>query len=75
MENVKLIEELYGVANAMIEDGQQPFAVAASFVLAGLQMYRTSLSDDEYDKMVAAIYEARGRVRSLEEIAIPRTLN
>jgi len=75
MENVKVFEDVYDLANKMIKDGEQPFAVAAVFVLAGLQMYRTSLSDDDYDKMVASIYEARDRVRSLDEIATVRTLN
>lgn len=75
MENVKVFEDVYDLANKMIKDGEQPFAVAAVFVLAGLQMYRTSLSDDDYDKMVASIYEARDRVRSLDEIATIRTLN
>ena len=75
MEDTKLIEEVYDLANKMIADGSPPFAIAATFVLAGPQMYKTSLSAEDYEKMVDSIYDSRDRVRSLEEIAIPRTLN
>jgi len=75
MSETKLFEDVYDLANTMIKDGEKPFAVAAVFVLAGLQMYKTSLSDEDYEKMVGSIYDSRDRVRRLEEIATIRTLN
>ena len=42
-----------------------PLALAASLVTLGLAMYRTSLSDEDYDKMCTAIYDTRFRIKKI----------
>ena len=42
-----------------------PLALAASLVTLGLAMYRTSLSDEDYDKICTTIYDTRFRIKKL----------
>jgi len=42
-----------------------PLALAASLVTLGLAMYRTSLSDEDYDKMCTAIYDTRFKIKKI----------
>lgn len=68
MNEFKVFDNLYGVANEMVTNGEKPFTVAAVFVLVGLEMYRTMLSEEDYDQMVDAISNSRNRVKSLTKI-------
>lgn len=63
-------EHVYGIANEMIADGYKPFAIAAVFALVALQIYKTSLSEEDYNKMVDSISENRNKIRSLEDVAV-----
>lgn len=42
-----------------------PLSLAASLVTLGLAMYRTTLSDEDYEKMCTAIYDTRFRIKKL----------
>ncbi|NBV27752.1 hypothetical protein EBS02_01865 [bacterium] len=42
-----------------------PLALAASLVTLGLAIYRTTLSDEEYEKICTAIYDTRFRIKKL----------
>jgi len=63
------LDDVYKFTGTLIEDGHTPFAVAAAFTLVALQMYKTSMTDEDYNKMVDSISESRGRVKSLTEMA------
>lgn len=64
-----LADEIYQLAGDMIADGQKPFAVAAVFVMIALQIYKTSLSPEEYNQMVDSISADRDKIKSLTNIA------
>jgi len=42
-----------------------PLALAASLITLGLAMYRTTLSDEDYEKMCSAIYDTRFKIKKL----------
>lgn len=48
-----------------IEDGFDPFELAAILVTQGLQIYRQILDDDEYDIMLGDIYDNRGMIKKV----------
>lgn len=62
-------ERVYKIAGDMVAEGHKPFAIAAVFALVALQIYKTSLSEEDYNKMVDSISESRNRIRSLEDVA------
>ena len=61
-------DQIYKMAGDMIADGQKPFAIAAIFTMIALQIYKTSLSKEDYDKMVDSISENRDKIKSLPEM-------
>ena len=66
MDGEKLFQRVYDVAAELVtQEDAKPFAVAAVFVLVGLQMYRTSMTDEDYNKMVESIFKSRNEVKSL----------
>lgn len=65
-ENLEAIaNSLYTMAGDMIAEGQKPFAVAAVFTMIALQIYKSSLSEQEYNLMVDSISENRHKIKSL----------
>lgn len=62
-------EQIYQMAGEMIKEGQKPFAVAAVFAMIALQIYKTSLSEEDYNKMVDEISSNRNRIKSLNDVA------
>jgi len=64
---------VYSFTEKLIEEGNTPFAVAAVYIMVAMQIYRTSLSEDEYNSMVDTISEARDKVQILTDIG--RTIN
>ena len=68
-ENLEAIaNSLYTMAGDMIAEGQKPFAVAAVFTMIALQIYKSSLSKEDYDKMVDSISDSRDQIMSLNDI-------
>lgn len=63
----QLFDRAYDLASELVDEGEKPFAIAAVFVLVGLQMYRTSMTDEDYNKMVESIFNSRNQVKSLFE--------
>lgn len=68
-----LTQEVYGFTSEFIMKGNSPFAIAASYVMIAMQIYRTILSEDEYNQMVDVISDSRSQVKTLNDIG--RTLN
>jgi len=67
-ELAALADEIYTMAGRMIEEGNKPFAVAAVFTMIALQIYKTSLSEEDYQGMVDSISENRNQIKSLPEM-------
>lgn len=61
-------DRIYRMAGDMIAEGQKPFAIAAIFTMIALQIYKTSLTKQEYDLMVDSISENRDKIKSLPEM-------
>lgn len=61
-------DKIYQMTGEIIAEGQKPFAVAAVLTMVALQIYKTSLSENDYNKMVDSISESRDKVKSLTEM-------
>lgn len=71
VENAELAaiaDNVYGIAGRMIQEGHKPFAVAAVFTMIALQIYKTSLSEEDYQGMVDSISENRNQIKSLPDM-------
>lgn len=53
-------------ASMMIDRGVAPFAIAASFAQLAFMIYKTSLTEEDYQQMIHTIYESRDRVPRLD---------
>ncbi len=63
-----LADDIYNMAGDKIKEGEKPFAIAAVFIMIALQIYKTSLSEEEYNLMVDSISENRDNIKSLPEM-------
>lgn len=64
MDGEKMFSRAYEIAADLIQEGEAPFSVAAVFVLVGLQMYRSSMNEEDYNRMVDSISKSRNEVKS-----------
>lgn len=48
----------------------KPMEVAAILMAQALSIYRTGLSDDEYNKMIDTISASRGQVQTFDKVVI-----
>lgn len=60
---------MYTLTGKLIEEGQRPFAIAAMYTMIAMQIYRTMLSEKDYNEMVDTISKNRDQVKTLTEIA------
>ena len=67
-ELARLADSVYGNAGELIADGYAPLAVAAVYIMIALQIYKTTLSPEDYQAIVDSISESRNDVRSLTEM-------
>ena len=59
---------VYQFTGELIMQGEKPTVVAATLLLVALQMYKSILNQEDYDKMVETISENRNQVKSLFEM-------
>jgi len=64
------ISDIYKFSTEMVEKGYSPYAIAAMFTLVALQIYKTSMSTEEYNLMVDMISNNRDRVQTLPADAV-----
>lgn len=62
---------LVGQITALIKDNHDVLAVAAVLCRLSLQLYRTTLSDADYNRMVDAISSMRDRITPLQPPQTP----
>lgn len=65
-----IADRMYKLTNDLVAEGYKPFAVAAVHVMIALQMYKTALSDEEYNLMVDSISDNRDQIKSLAPLAV-----
>lgn len=59
------IEDVYKFSTEMIDKGYTPYAIAAMFTLVAMQIYKSSMTDQEYNLMIDMISKNRDRVTAL----------
>lgn len=60
--------ELLDIVNRMVGDGVNSMVIAAMMSNIALQLYKTALSDQDYNAMVDYISANRGRITSFNHI-------
>lgn len=58
--------EFINLANSLAED-VDVLMIAAVMSIIGMSLYRMSLSEDEYNKMVKVMYELKGESKRLDQ--------
>lgn len=59
---------VYKNTNALMAEGYEAFAVAAVYIMVALQIYRSTMSEEDYNTMVDTISESRDRVKKLLDL-------
>lgn len=62
-----LTNQMYTITEELVAEGNSPFAVAAVHVMIALQIYKSSLSEEEYNLMVDSISISRDKIKPLAE--------
>lgn len=64
----ELSKEVYDFAGQLMDEGTEPFAIAALFIMVALQIYKTSMSPEDYNAMVDNISDSRDRIKRLDSL-------
>ena len=65
-DNLETIyESLWNTTRDLTEGGEKPLAVAGVMLVQALTIYKTLLSPEEFDQMVAHITETKDQVKTL----------
>ena len=70
----EISDRMYTLTGKLIEEGRQPFAIAAIYTMIAMQIYKTMLSQEDYNQMVDMISDNRNQVKTLTEV-VKGTLN
>ena len=69
---MKMYDDLYKVMGNWLQQDNESLAVAAVLMATALRVYRTSLSDDDYDQMMDYLSDTRDNI---EKFPTPEELN
>ena len=61
-------DRIYKTTTELMIEGHQQFAIAAALTMIAMQIYKSSLSKEDYDKMIDSISDSRDQVMSLNDI-------
>lgn len=64
----EISDRMYELTGKLIEEGQKPFAIAAIYIMIAMQIYRTMLSEEDYNQMIDAISMNRDQVQTLTSV-------
>ena len=67
-ELIEISDRMYQLTGKLIEEGQQPFAIAAIYIMIAMQIYKTMLSEKDYNEMVDTISSNRNQVQTLTQV-------
>lgn len=68
MELEKLNLLVYEMTNEFLKDGYEPLAVAAMYTMVAMQIYKTTMSEEDYNAMVDVISNSRDKVKKLLDL-------
>lgn len=71
----KLNDEIYGVMSKWIAEGNSPHAIGAALMISALRLYRTTLSDDDYNQFVDFMSDSRDHVQKFDLEGAAKKLN
>lgn len=61
-------DRIYKTTTELMIEGHQQFAIAAALTMVAMQIYKSSLSKEDYDKMVDSISDSRDQVLSFDNL-------
>lgn len=67
-ELIEISDRMYQLTGKLIEEGQQPFAIAAIYIMIAMQIYKTMLSEKDYNEMIDTISSNRNQVQTLTQV-------
>lgn len=65
---MNVADRVYQMTTELLVEGHQQFAVAAALTMVAMQIYKSSLSKEDYDKMVDSISDSRDQIMSLNDM-------
>ena len=65
----EISDRMYELTGKLIEEGQRPFAIAAIYIMIAMQIYKTMMSEEDYNQIVDTISANRDKVMTLTQIA------
>ena len=68
----QMYDDLYRMMGSWLSQDNESLAVAAVLMATALRVYRTSLSDDDYDQMMNYLSDTRDNI---EKFPTPEELN
>lgn len=63
---VRTMTLVHRLTKALIDDGVNPTEIAPILIKHGLEIYKTILDEEAYNKIVDVISEKRNEIRTLE---------
>lgn len=60
---IRIYENVYDLIGAEFIQGTDPLAVAGVLAATALRIYRTTLSEEDFEKATAHIYSSRHNIR------------
>ena len=66
---MEISDRMYTLTGQLIQEGQKPFAIAAIHTMLAMQIYKTLLSEKDYNEMIDSISSNRDKVATLTQIA------
>jgi hypothetical protein len=65
-----LADEIYQITDELMKEGHKPFAIAAIYSMIAMQIYKTTMSEDEYNSMIDFISNNRDKVKRLVDSSV-----
>ena len=63
----QMFQELFKMSVELTERYNNPQMVASTFMAIGIRMYKTVLSDSEYDRMLEFMLDSKDKVRPYDD--------
>ena len=63
----QMFQELFKLSVELTERYNNPQMVASTFMAIGIRMYKTVLSDSEYDRMLEFMLDSKDKVRPYDD--------
>ena len=61
---------LYSITGELIAKGHKPYAIAGMYSMIALQIYKTTMTEQDYNSIVDHISSSRDRVQRLDKMLV-----